>query len=178
MSNKKFIITVVIILFWGTISLCTILYTKNNEIILPVTQTKIENTDKTEQIKDHINEKTWQKVGNGLYFDTKSVKMCGDYVEGIFKQYNINNEIQNGKIYSYAIIWVGAFCDIKLQDGLKKLDFPIYKYYDSNGNLLLEDNIHKAWAENYPDGHLGITYPEDVENGDIYFKVLSKYYKH
>lgn len=117
------------------------------------------------------------KISNELFFVEKSIKIQQDYVEGTFKQYNHSNDKQDGKIYAYKTIWTGAYCDIKLQGGVKKLEYPIYKYYDSDGNLLSEDNIHEAWAENYPDGHLGVTHPEDVENGKIYFKTLCKYFK-
>ncbi len=119
---------------------------------------------------------TFKKINDNLYFDEKSVKIQQDYIEGIFKQYNYDQAKQNGEIYTYKTIWTGAYCDVKLQGGIKKLEYPIYKFYDDKGNLLSEDNIHKTWAENYTDGHLGVTHPEDVENGRIYFKTLCQYF--
>lgn len=117
---------------------------------------------------------TFEKIGDNLYFDKKSIKIQQDYIEGTFKQYNYNQEKQDGKIYTYKTIWTGAYCDMELQGRIKKLEYPIYKFYDDNGNLLSEDNIHKTWAENYPDGHLGIAHAEDIENGRIFFKTLCK----
>lgn len=168
MTNKTFILVLVTIIFLGTITAGSILYVKEHS--------QIEHISNTNQIKELEAKETWQNVGKALYFDTKSVKVSDSYVEGTFKQYNLNNDVISGKIYAYKTIWIGAYCNVFLEGGLKKLEYPIYKYYDIKGDLLAEENIHKTWAENYPDGHLGITYAEDIENGKIYFKTLCKYF--
>ena len=46
------------------------------------------------------------------------------------------------------------------------MEFPIFKYYDENNKLVDEYNIHEIWRKEYPDGHLGITHPEDEPNGE------------
>jgi len=58
----------------------------------------------------------------------------------------------------------------------KKIAFPIFKYYDEGNKLVDKYNIHEIWRKEYPDGHLGITHPEEEPNGEIYFNTLCKYY--
>lgn len=110
---------------------------------------------------------TWEKVGEHLYFDKNSFK---------FKEYSTSSyRFEKNKNAAYQIIETGAYCDIENQDGVKKLEFPVYTFYDENNKFLSKDDIHEYWAKNYPDGHLGVTHPEDERNGDIYFDTLCKY---
>ena len=141
------------------------------------------SSDIYEKITQLESKETWQKVGDHLYFDTKSVENSDGYVQGTFKQYNLKLVRANvtcdkykNKIYAYTIISVGAFCN-EPNNGVKKLDYPIYKFYDINGKLLGEENIHKDWQKEFPSGRLGITYPENIENGNIYYDTLYKYSK-
>ena len=55
--------------------------------------------------------------------------------------------------------------------------YPTVKLYDGDNNFISEDNIHKTWREEFPDGHLGITHPEYERNGDVYFDILCSYAK-
>lgn len=179
MTNKTFIIALISVICVGSIATGTLLYAGNNKTVAKVEQDITEQT--TEQAEElsnkHVTESTWQKINDNLFFDTNSVKTQSDYIEGVFKQNYQDNDTGYDEKYAYKTIWTGAYCDIKLQGGVKKLEYPIYKYYDIDGSLLYENNIHKAWAEQYPDGHLGIMHTEDDENGEIYFKTLCKYFK-
>lgn len=120
----------------------------------------------------------WQKVGENLYFDTNSLEINGDTAGGNFKEYFISQKAEKYPDAHYQIISTAAYCDIEIQDGIRKLEFPIYKYYDKNDKFLGENNIHEYWHKNYPDGHLGITWAEDEINGNIYFDTLCKKYEY
>ena len=117
----------------------------------------------------------WEKLAENLYFDKNSVENQHGYITGYFKQTNINQKIGKEKV-AYMKIWAGAYCNIKEQDGIRKLEYPIYWSYSTDGKLLEENNIHEYWRETYPEGHLGVMHPEDDENGEIYFNTLCKYY--
>ena len=132
-----------------------------------------EDEKRIDQIE--VNEK-WEKVAQHLYFDPNSVEIQDTYIKGTFKQYLINRkEEEIKKNVVYKTIETGAFCDVEQENGVKKLEFPIYKFYDEKGKFISEDNIHTYWREHYPDGHLGVTHPNEEENGDIYFDTLCSY---
>lgn len=117
----------------------------------------------------------WQKINDNFYIDVNSIeKQGGDYITGYFKQIK-SKEIIKGKQVSYTKIWTGAYCDIALQDDVRKLEYPIYWFYDKNNKLLAEDNLHKYWKKHYPKGHLGIMHPEDDDYGELYFNTLCSY---
>ena len=117
----------------------------------------------------------WQKIGGNFYVDVNSIdKQYGDYVTGYFKQINPNKTVKRKQV-SYIKIWTGAYCDIEMQDGIRKLEYPIYWYYDKNNKLIAENNIHKYWRKHYPGGHLGIMHPEDDDWGELYFNTLCKF---
>ena len=129
-----------------------------------------------EDVKLIEENEIWTKVGENLYFNENSVSIQSDgIVSGDFKEYVYGKLIKNNTVVAYKIIENMAFCDIEMQDGVKKMEFPIEKYYDINDNFIGEYNIHTIWAKEYPGGHLGITHPEDETNGDIYFNTLCKY---
>ena len=154
-------------------------YNNNDKWYEDMYQNALKQEESAEQEKktDQTEAKeTWEKVAQHLYFNPDSVEMQDDYITGTFKQYLINrNEEEIKKNIAYKTIETGAFCNVEQEDGVKKLEFPIYKFYDEKGNFISEDNIHKYWRENFPDGHLGVTHPEDEENGDIYFDTLCSY---
>ncbi len=144
---------------------------KNSEEDTPVQIQENPVLDKLE------SEETCTKVGEHLYFDQGAINIQTDLIGGVFKEYNYNNDKSyNEKNYAYKTIQTMAYCDIVLQGGIKKIEFPIFKYYDKNNKLVDEYNIHEIWRKEYPDGHLGITHPEDEPNGEIYFNTLCKYY--
>lgn len=117
----------------------------------------------------------WQKIGDNFYVDVNSIdKQYGDYVTGYFKQTNPNKVVKK-KQAAYTKIWTGAYCDIEMQDGIRKLEYPIYWYYDKNNKLIEENNIHKYWKKHHPDGHLGIMHSEDDDWGELYFNTLCKF---
>ncbi len=138
-------------------------------------KTAIRQTDETlraelNALKNFDNGGNWQQVGSHLYFDKNSVKINeGSIIEGRFAEFT-KKETFGDKIL-LKLIKTGAFCDIEAQDGYKKLEYPIYEYYDNN-KLVFEENIRKYWEETYPDGHLGITHSENEPNGEIYFSKL------
>lgn len=77
------------------------------------------------------------------------------------------NDFEMQKVFKERIIdLLKRYCYI---GGMQKavLSYPIYKYYDFDGNMFSKDNIHKIWNENYPYGYLWITHAENVENGKI-----------
>ena len=116
--------------------------------------------------------KNWKKIADNFYVDTNSIEKSSDkYTTGYFKQTNPTEKIK-GKQVSYTKIWTGAFCDIEMQGGIRKLEYPIYWFYDKNNKLIAEDDIHKYWRKHYPEGHLGIMHPEDDDYGELYFNTL------
>jgi hypothetical protein len=117
----------------------------------------------------------WQKIDNNLYIDVNSIeKQDGGYTTGYFKQTN-TNEIKKRKQVAYTKIWAGAYCDIEMLSSIKKLEYPIYWYYDKNNKLIAEDNIHKYWKKHYPDGHLGIMHAEDDDFSELYYNTLCNF---
>ncbi len=117
----------------------------------------------------------WEQIAENFYFDTNSTdKQYGDYITGYFKQTNVNETIKRRQV-AYTKIWIGAYCDIDNQNGIKKLEYPIYWYYDKKNKLIKEDNIHKDWKKQFPGGHLGIMHAEDDDFGELYFNTLCKY---
>ena len=117
----------------------------------------------------------WQKIGDNFYVNVNSIdKQYGDYVTGYFKKTNTNKIVKKKQV-AYTKIWTGAYCDIETQGGIRKLQYPIYWYYDKNNKLIEENNIHKYWRKHYPGGHLGIMHPEDDDFGELYFNTLCKF---
>lgn len=116
----------------------------------------------------------WQQIADNFYFDVNSKEEQGDnYVTGYFKRTNVNEKI-NFRRAAYTKIWIGAYCDVEMQNGIKKLEYPVYWYYDKRNKLIKEDNIHKYWKKHFPGGHLGIMHAEDDEFGELYFNTLCK----
>ncbi|MBR1626936.1 MAG: hypothetical protein IJ681_07315 [Bacteroidales bacterium] len=172
MINKTLIITLISAITVGAVSTGIMLYAGNNKTVA-----QVEQTVETNSIQQSKPKESWTKVGEHLYFDTESLNIQTDLIGGVFKEYNYNNDKSyNEKNYAYKTIKTMAYCDIELQGGIKKLEFPIFKYYDENNKLVDEYSIHEIWRKEYPDGHLGITHPEDEPNGEIYFNNLCKYY--
>ena len=152
-------------------------YQKEPQETLNKQASSISNKDK--KVAELEEREKWQRVAKHLYFNKNSVDIQYDnYISGTFKEYLYGKERENeNQNAAYQIIETAAFCNIELQNGIKKLEYPIYQFYDENNNFISEDNIHKAWKEEFPDGHLGITHPESEKNGDIYFDTLCSYAK-
>ena len=141
-------------------------------IVVITFATILSACDSQEQNKTN---NSWQKVGENLYFDKASLsKVTDDIVSGKFKEYFISKKCEKYPDAYYQMITVTAYCNIKQQNGLKKLEYPIYEYYDKTDKFLGENNIHEYWRKHYPGGHLGITYAENEINGEIYFNILCK----
>ena len=123
---------------------------------LPVVAKIMDNrTDIYQQITQLEEKETWQKVGEHIYFNPESTDNTEyGYVSGKFKQYNlrlvrlsVEHDKYKKKIYAYTIISTGAFCD-DMGNGVKKLDFPIYQFYDVNGKL--ETGVPRRTSRNHP----------------------------
>ena len=114
----------------------------------------------------------WIKIGNNLFFDKNSVRINEDLVGGHFKQFNLSEN----KNYNYVIIWAGVYCDLEKQNGVEKMEYPIYYYYDENDKLIPENIIHKSWLKEKRSEQVGITYPKEEENGEIFYDTLCGFY--
>ena len=108
-----------------------------------------------------------------MYFDNNSIKNQDGYITGTFKEYLTTKTDKN---VAYRTIEIAAFCNTNESDGLRKLDYPIIKYYDFKNNQIGEEDIHKTWEKEHSNGHLGITYAEDIESGNVFFETLCSSY--
>lgn len=128
------------------------------------------------QRKENYKE-NWKKLTDRIYIDLNSVYAQSDYISGMFKEIPKKETSIYEHPVGYYTLRTAASCNLDLQDGIKKLEYPIVKYYDKNNKFITEDNIHRYWNVHYPGGHIGITHPEDLDNGDLYFDTLCEYYK-
>ena len=128
------------------------------------------------EFKDDTKPKkrNWKKIKENLFLDLNSLQgEKNDYVMGVFKLKNIN-EKANGKTISYALIELGAYCSVENNDNIKKIDYPDFKYFNKNDELIKEINPNEDWKKQYQDGNLGVVSIDDIENGEAYFDALCK----
>ncbi len=125
-----------------------------------------------EDAKQFEAKETHKKVGNHLYFDEKSLQQIDGKTTGVFKQYIYSGEKQNGQRVIYKTISIGAFCDTKSKDGERKLELPVYKFYNIDEIIVSKTDVKLNWKKTHPNDSEGFTHPEEEENGEVYFKTL------
>lgn len=122
-------------------------------------------------------QENWKNLTDRIYIDLNSVYAQSDYISGTFKGIPKKEITIYEQTVGYYTLRTAASCNLDLQDGIKKLEYPIVKYYDKDNKFITEDNIHRYWNVHYPGGHLGITHPDELDNGDLFFDTLCSYYK-
>ena len=114
----------------------------------------------------------WKKIKENLFLDINSLQgEKSDYVMGTFKQKNIDEKI-NSKTAKAVLIELGAYCNIKANDNLKKIDYPNYTYLDKNNDVIETQKPSQDWKQQYEQGNLGVVSIEDIKDGETFFDAL------
>ena len=79
---------------------------------------------------EESNSSQFRKIGENLYFNINSFSANDGFNKGIFIEYFPQSITKFGKSVKYKSIQVSAFCNIQENGGIKKIDYPIYKFYD------------------------------------------------
>ena len=156
MTNRNFIITLILIICTGTIATGMLLYSKQHKTVANVEQVITEQNSIPEHIQEPESKETWEKIGEHLYFDVNSIK--GN--RGIFKIYYTSD---NAPDYYDTIPALGiqkVSCDCK--EGYMYIEQT--EYFDENNKYIAGD---------YPRAFADISYKE-YENGEIYLNTLCK----
>lgn len=127
-----------------------------------------------EKIKKLEADEIFVKIAPHIYFDTNSITKLDDgFISGEFKKYYLmKNDVINKKIVAYSIIKTAALCDDDSNDDIKKLKYPIYRYYDADNNFISEKNIHRDWRKIYPSEQISVIDSKDEPDGALYFHTL------